>query len=140
MGAAMQILEFSRHEKVLLKNRHLSPFTISALRRCISQVLRLLLFFTLILTLQESFAAPFCVVTASGTNCWYFDAKSCQDAANNARGMCVINEKEQKAPSGNAPFCVVTGMGTSCWYYDANTCRQAASNSGGTCIPNPKQQ
>jgi hypothetical protein len=40
-------------------------------------------------------AAPFCVVTGSGTNCWYYDAQSCRQAAGTA-GACVVNPNEMQ--------------------------------------------
>jgi len=81
-----------------------------------------------------AFAAPFCVVTSYGENCWYYDANSCRQAASSTNGACVINNQQAQAPSGGAPFCVVTGYGTNCWYYDANSCRQAAATSNGECV------
>jgi hypothetical protein len=86
------------------------------------------------------FAAPFCVVTGTGSNCWYYDAPSCQQAAASQRGACVINQQEaQPAPRNGAPFCVVTGLGTNCWYYDAPSCQQAAGSQRGTCVVNPNR-
>jgi hypothetical protein len=82
-------------------------------------------------------AAPFCVVTSYGTNCWYYDAPSCQRAASSANGMCVVNQQEQARSSGSAPFCVVTQVGTNCWYYDADSCRSQAASANGACIVNP---
>jgi hypothetical protein len=35
--------------------------------------------------------APFCVVTSYGEQCQYYDAPSCQRAAQQARGGCVVN-------------------------------------------------
>lgn len=85
-------------------------------------------------------AAPFCVVTGSSTNCWYFDAPSCQQAAASQRGACVINQAEaQPAPKNGAPFCVVSATGTNCWFYDAPSCQQAAASQRGTCVVNPNR-
>ncbi|MDP3491780.1 MAG: hypothetical protein Q8R82_01605 [Hyphomonadaceae bacterium] len=44
-----------------------------------------------LMTAGAATAAPFCVVTSFGTNCWYYDAPSCQRAAADARGACVVN-------------------------------------------------
>jgi len=41
-------------------------------------------------------AAPFCVVTGSGTNCSYYDAQSCRQAAG-ATGACVVNQNETQS-------------------------------------------
>lgn len=51
-------------------------------------------------TLFSSFAvaAPFCVVTGAGTNCWYYDAQSCRQAAGTT-GACVVNANEMQ-PDG----------------------------------------
>ena len=85
-------------------------------------------------------AAPFCVVTGVSTNCWYFDAPTCQQAAAAQRGACVINKDEvQPAPKSGAPFCVVSGTGTNCWFYDAPSCQQAAAAQRGTCVVNPNR-
>lgn len=102
------------------------------------QLVKILMAFA-ILTIsftESSFAAPFCVVTGFGTNCWYYDARSCRQAAASENGACIVNSEEARAPSGGAPFCVVTGFGTNCWYYDANSCRQAAAQSNGQCVVN----
>lgn len=44
-------------------------------------------------------AAPFCVVTGSGTNCFYYDAQSCRQAAGTT-GACVVNPNEMQSDSG----------------------------------------
>lgn len=44
-------------------------------------------------------AAPFCVVTGSGTNCWYYDAQSCRQAAGTT-GACVVNSNEMQSVGG----------------------------------------
>ncbi len=77
-------------------------------------------------------AAPFCVVFSSGKQCYYYDLRSCQQAAGNT-GACVTNSDETRAPSGGGQFCVVTGISTDCFYYDAQSCRAAARTSGGVC-------
>jgi hypothetical protein len=87
-------------------------------------------------------AAPFCVVTSYGTNCWYYDAPSCQRAAEQARGACVVSDQDRGPTStprrsNEPPFCVVTSYGRNCYYYDADSCRRAAASSGGGCIVNP---
>lgn len=87
------------------------------------------------------YAAPFCVRTAYGTNCHYYDANQCRDDARINGGMCISNtESSGQLPrmrSMGAPFCVQSGYGTNCHYYDANQCRDAARMSGGMCISNP---
>lgn len=35
--------------------------------------------------------APFCVVSASGRDCFYYDAPTCQQRAADVRGACVVN-------------------------------------------------
>lgn len=40
---------------------------------------------------RRSSGPPFCVVSANGTNCWYYDAPSCQQAARQSQGACVVN-------------------------------------------------
>ena len=35
--------------------------------------------------------APFCVVSASGSRCFYYSVQSCQAAAQSSGGMCVAN-------------------------------------------------
>lgn len=93
-------------------------------------------------------AAPFCVVTANGTNCWYYGADTCQAAARAANGACVPNTNEdgnrgggssyQSSPSrSGAPFCVQTSYGVDCWYYDMSSCRNAARSKNGLCVINP---
>ena len=79
-------------------------------------------------------AAPFCVVTGSGSQCYYYDEPSCERAAATARGACIINQKETKPPSGAAPFCVVTSYGTQCFYYDEPGCERAAQAARGQCV------
>ena len=88
-------------------------------------------------------AAPFCVKTAYATNCWYYDASSCRDAAQAANGMCLANSDEgDRSPSAyqpraaGAPFYVKTAYAKNCWYYDVSSCRDAASTSNGMCVPN----
>lgn len=44
-------------------------------------------------------AAPFCAVTGSGTNCWYYDAQSCRQAAGTG-GACVVNPSEVQFEGG----------------------------------------
>jgi hypothetical protein len=78
-------------------------------------------------------AAPFCAVTAAGKQCYYYDEPSCEPAAA-ARGACVINSDEVRAPSGGAaPFCVVASWGTQCSYYNFQQCETAARAARGTC-------
>lgn len=84
-------------------------------------------------------AAPFCVVTNYGTNCWYFNMNDCRRAAG-SQGACIINQEEVQQPSaGGTPFCVVTNYATNCWYYNAESCRQAAASNGGACVVNPNR-
>jgi hypothetical protein len=96
--------------------------------------------FPALLFVLNALAAPFCVVTSYGNNCYYFNFQSCQQAADQQRSVCVVNQDEaQPAPRGGPPFCVVTSYGTNCYYYDANSCRQAASQQGGACVVNPNR-
>jgi len=87
-----------------------------------------------LLTSGACFGAPFCVVTSSGKQCWYYDEPSCERAAAAGRGGCIVNPDEVRAPSSGAPFCVVTSYGTNCWYYDAPSCQQAAASARGRCV------
>jgi hypothetical protein len=95
------------------------------------------------LVASSAAAAPFCVVSSTGENCWYFDYPSCQRAAAQARGACVAQQEEaprqsyQPRPAAGAPFCVVTSYGTNCWYYDAPSCQRAAQSARGACVVNP---
>lgn len=47
-------------------------------------------------------AAPFCAVTSAGTNCWYFDAQSCRQAAGPS-GACVVNQNEIRSDDAPKP-------------------------------------
>lgn len=60
---------------------------------------RTLTFASILLFPALATAAPFCVVTGSGTNCWYYDAQSCRQAAGTA-GACVVNPNEMQSGSG----------------------------------------
>ena len=62
---------------------------------------------TLLLPVNVALAqgAPFCVVTAAGAECLYYDANSCRQAARAMGGMCAINRGVQDAPPG----CTGTG-------------------------------
>jgi outer membrane protein assembly factor BamE (lipoprotein component of BamABCDE complex) len=85
-------------------------------------------------------AAPFCVVTQFGTECWYYDMPSCRQAAASKNGACIINQDEaQPAQQGGTPFCVVTQYATNCWYYNAQSCQQAAASNRGACVVNPNR-
>ncbi len=77
--------------------------------------------------------APFCVVTAAGKRCYYYDKPSCERAAESARGACVGNVADERPPVGSAPFCVVSAAGTRCFYYDLQPCEDAARAARGTC-------
>lgn len=90
----------------------------------------------------KALAAPFCVVASFGTQCYYYDAESCQRAAASARGACVINQEEaQQRPATpvGAPFCVYASYGTQCYYYDAPSCQRAAEAARGACVVNPNR-
>jgi hypothetical protein len=78
-------------------------------------------------------AAPFCVVTSAGRQCFYMDEPTCERAAASARGACVINQSEVRAPANGAPFCVISSAGTQCSYYDAQQCENAARIARGSC-------
>lgn len=94
--------------------------------------------FMLLFATSNVFAAPYCAVFSFGTQCFYFDWKSCQQAAG-SQGACVINQAEAKAPSGGAPFCVAAWYGTQCVYFDAQSCRQAATSANAVCAINPNR-
>ena len=47
-------------------------------------------------------AAPFCAVTGGGTDCAYYDALSCQQAAGPS-GACVVNPNEVQSDSQQRP-------------------------------------
>jgi hypothetical protein len=96
------------------------------------------MFFMLMITAIIAHAAPYCAVFSYGKQCYYYDWKSCQQAAG-SQGACVINQEEAKAPSGAAPFCLVTSYGTQCHYYDAQSCRQAAASANAVCAINPNR-
>ncbi len=90
--------------------------------------------FVLVLLALSSVAyasAPFCVVSAHGKQCNYYDAGACRAAARTLNGKCVTRTK--KGSSTDAPFCVVSGSGQMCNYYDFNACQQAAETLNGTC-------
>ncbi len=96
-------------------------------------------FLLLLFTSTAVFAAPFCVVKSTGTNCWYYNMNSCRQAAG-TQGACIINQEEVEQPSASdAPFCVITSYATQCWHYNAESCRQAAASSGGACVVNPNR-
>jgi hypothetical protein len=102
-------------------------------------------------------AAPFCVATQYGENCWYYNRSSCEEAAARSRGACIINQEEiqrrdspsvfgspaphqsspYRSPSSGPPFCVVTQYTTNCYYYDAPSCQRAAAEKNGMCVYNP---
>jgi len=82
-------------------------------------------------------AAPFCVVKAYETNCWYYSYNACMQAA--GRGGCGINPKEFPTPLGGAPFCVVTGYSANCSYYDFIACQTSAEGRG-VCAGNPERK
>jgi hypothetical protein len=42
--------------------------------------------------------APFCVVSGAGTQCYYWNAPSCQSAARSMQGICVVNQQQQQSP------------------------------------------
>lgn len=94
--------------------------------------------FILISAASATMAAPYCAVFSYGTQCFYFDWKSCQQAAG-SQGACVINQAEAKVPAVGAPFCVVASYGTQCFYYDAQSCRQAAASANAVCAVNPNR-
>jgi len=89
--------------------------------------------------------APFCVVTALGKQCFYFDVSQCQQEAVTLGGMCIPNEQRHENRSlgtsikpsvGVAPFCVVNVNGRHCWYYQVELCKQQAVAMQGMCVPN----
>ncbi len=87
-----------------------------------------------LLTAVIASAAPFCVVTGAGKQCFYSDEPSCERAAASAGGACVVNSAEVKAPATGAPFCVVTSAGAQCSYYNFQACENAAKSLRGRCV------
>lgn len=63
---------------------------------------RVFVFAGMVLFSSIAGAAPFCVVTAAGTNCWYYDAQSCRQAAGPS-GACVVNQNEVRPDGGSTP-------------------------------------
>jgi len=94
----------------------------------------------LLLASSQALAGSFCAVSSLGTDCRYLDVESCQRAANQARGTCVVNSKEVRPPSGSNPFCAVSSLGTDCRYLDAESCQRAAAQQRGTCVVNPNHR
>ena len=45
----------------------------------------------LLLASSQALAGSFCTVSSLGTDCRYLDVESCQRAAAQQRGMCVVN-------------------------------------------------
>jgi hypothetical protein len=97
--------------------------------------------FTLILAAGITYAAPYCAVSYRGTQCSYYDFKTCRRAAG-SDGTCVVNENREKfklpsGPLGGAPFCVVSSNAVNCSFYSDKSCREAAPALGGKCAANP---
>ncbi len=63
---------------------------------------RVSVFAAMVLLPSVTVAAPFCAVTAAGTNCWYYDAQSCRQAAGPS-GACVVNPNEVRTDSSTRP-------------------------------------
>ncbi len=95
---------------------------------------RTILAWIAVLTAGVATAAPFCVVTGAGKQCFYYDEPSCERAATSLRGACVVNNEEVKAPATGAPFCVVTSAGAQCSYYNFQACENAAKSLRGRCV------
>ena len=96
---------------------------------------------TLILAASNTYAAPYCAVSSSGTQCSYYSFKECVRAAG-SNGTCVVNENQEKVkppsgPLGGAPFCVVSSNAVNCSFSSAKSCREAAAVLGGRCESNP---
>jgi hypothetical protein len=108
--------------------------------RATKSLLRCVVIF-LLMAASQAIAAPFCVITNAGTYCDYYDTVSCQRAAIQWRGVCVVNPKEVQAPSGPNPFCVVTANGgTQCNYLEIESCRRDAAQWRGACVVNPNHR
>lgn len=43
-------------------------------------------------------AAPFCVVSNAGSQCYYYDLNSCQQAARTMQGLCTANVQQNPSP------------------------------------------
>jgi hypothetical protein len=105
------------------------------------------LFAIWLLTAASAAAAPFCVATGFGKNCWYYSRDACERAAASAQGACILNQEEMQQrqqqstpfrsnqPVG-APFCVVTSTGNQCYYYNEPSCQRAARAANGYCAYN----
>ncbi len=94
---------------------------------------------SLLLASSQAIAEPFCLVTSSGTECNYSDAVACQRDAVHHRGMCTVNSKGVRAPTGSYPFCLITSSGTECNYSDAESCQRDATHNRGACVINPNR-
>ena len=97
---------------------------------------KITLFLILTLGADTLLSAPYCAVFSFGKQCYYYNYKSCIEAAGN-QGACVINQEEVKAPSGNAPWA---SYGTQCYYYSAQACRDAADSANVVCAINPNHR
>ncbi|MDB5046980.1 MAG: hypothetical protein JWO30_51 [Fibrobacteres bacterium] len=53
----------------------------------------------ILLCAATGYCAPFCVVTGSGKNCWYYDANDCRRDAARAHGACIYSEEKPNAES-----------------------------------------
>jgi hypothetical protein len=115
--------------------------------------------FALAMWAGSALAGPFCVVTAGfGTQCSYLDYPSCQRAAAQQRGACVVQPDNNAANPGLAnitidpnagliqpsppmrgfsqPFCMVSALGSQCVYMDVTSCQRAAAGANGACVVN----
>lgn len=93
-------------------------------------------------------AAPFCVATQYGENCYYYSRSDCERVAAQRKGACILNQaelQERDNPSGGGqshptqppsgpPFCVVTRYATNCYYWNADSCQSAAARADGQCV------
>lgn len=87
-------------------------------------------------------AAPFCVdVRGAPVECAYYDAVQCRRRAGELEGLCVVNLKEVRLPSGYGKYCLVgPGWVASCLYTDSAGCEQDARKSGAVCALNPARR
>ena len=56
-----------------------------------------------VLMASAAFSAPFCTVSATGKNCWYFRVDDCQRAAAGIGGACIYQDEEPVHPISPPP-------------------------------------
>ena len=83
-------------------------------------------------------AAPLCVTAQSMTSqCYYYDAQQCRQAAQKMNGVCVPNPDEPNVQQGNSVYCKFRADKISeCIYDDYNACNREARRDGAVCVRN----